>query len=81
MEVIFIFRICTIWFGYPNLSLKFEYDPTIGSWDILLLIFLGRLPSEVVFILRICKIWFGHLRLKFEYDPISVCWDIPIMIC
>ena len=43
MEVVFILRICRIWFGYLSLSLKFEYDPISGYLDIPLLIF------EVVF--------------------------------
>ena len=27
MEVVFILRICKIWFGHLSLSLTFEYDP------------------------------------------------------
>ena len=73
MEVVFILRICKIWFGNLSLSLKFEFDPISGFWDISLLIFLGRLPLEVDFTLRNFKTWFGHLSLslKFEFDPIS----------
>jgi hypothetical protein len=80
LEVVFILRICTVWFGYLSLSFKFEYDPIIGSWDISLLIFWGRLPLEVIFIFRICRIWHGHLSisLKFEFVPISGCWDIQL---
>ena len=42
LEVIFHWRssllICKMWFGYLNLSLKFWYDPIIGSLDIQLFI-------------------------------------------
>ena len=34
LEVVFILRICKIWFGPLSLSLKFEYDPISGCWDI-----------------------------------------------
>jgi hypothetical protein len=37
LELIFILRICKIWFGPQSLS--FEYDPISGCWDIPPLIF------------------------------------------
>ena len=43
MEVIFILSICKIWFGHIILSLKFEYDPKSGCWDISVLLFWGLL--------------------------------------
>ena len=75
-ELVFILGICKI-----SWSLKFEYNPKRGYWDIPLLIFLGNLPQKFVLIFRICKIWFGHISLSLlEYDPIIGCWDIPLWI-
>ena len=39
LKIVFILRICKIWFGHLSSSLKFEYDPISGCWDIPLLIF------------------------------------------
>ena len=44
LEVVFIWRIYTIWFAHRSLSLNFEYNPISGFWCIPLLIFWGRLP-------------------------------------
>ena len=41
LEVIFIWMIKKTWFGHISLSLKFEYDPISGRWDIPLLTFWG----------------------------------------
>ena len=81
LEGVFNLTICKIWFGHLILSLEFEYDPTIGSWDIQLLKYLG-LPLKVFFMLRICQSWFGHqsLSLKFENDPTIGSWDIPLKL-
>ena len=75
LKVVFNLRICTVCFGYLSLSLIFEYDPIIDSWDI-------PFPVEVIFIFRICRIWYGHLSLsfKFEFDPITGCWDLQLLI-
>ena len=43
LEVIFIWSICKLWFGHLSLSIEFEYDTISGCWDIILLIFWGRL--------------------------------------
>ena len=76
-----ILRSCSI-IGHLCISLKLEYGPISGYWDIPLLIFWGLLPLEVILILMICKIWFGHqsLSLKLEHDPMSGCRDILLVI-
>ena len=61
-EVIFISRICKIWYGHQSISLKFEYDP---------MIYWGCLPFDVIFILRMCKIWFGYLSLSLNLGKIQ----------
>ena len=48
LEVVFIWRICKIWFGH-RLILKFEYDPIGGCWDIPFLISWTRLSLKVGF--------------------------------
>ena len=57
-------------------KLKFEEDPTIGCWDILLIF---HLPFEVVFIYSNFQFWFCplDLSLKVEEDQTTGCWDIP----
>ena len=78
MEVIFLLRICKIWFGHLSLSLKFEFDPTNGCGDIPLFIFYGGHLSFK----DLERKKFGHLSLslKFEFDPINACGDIPLLI-
>ena len=73
LGVVFISRVCKLWFCHLSLSLTIGYDPISACRDIPLLIFWGRLSLRLPLILRICKIWFGHLgwSLKFEYDPIG----------
>jgi hypothetical protein len=72
LELIFILRICKIWFG--PLSLSFEYDPISGCWDFPPLIFWGRLPSEVVFHRRSSSIR-DHLPLEVVFHQrLSFIW-------
>ena len=70
-----------------SLCLKFEEDPTSGSWYIQIFIFWGHLPFEVVFHWRssslkpyLTFVWPHEFMFKFEEDPISACWDIQILI-
>jgi hypothetical protein len=79
-------------FGHVSLSLKFEYDPISGCWDIPLLIFWGRLPLRLSSI-EVIFHWGGlHLKnlynivrssqlsSKFDWDPISGYSDFPLSI-
>ena len=55
LEVIFILRICKIWFCHLSLCLKVEYDQISGCWYILYIFSLSSLVfrGQVVFLWRL----------------------------
>jgi hypothetical protein len=70
-EVIFIWSIWAFCFGVLSQSLKIEYYPLNGCWDIPLLILWGRLPLEVVSHWRLSSIGV-RLHLKNLY---KIVWS------